>query len=302
MAFTLPLKGPRSLDPGCSESTHPGATSASLVRSCTLATVEARVFQGIVDDASAICGALLAELRIRRDLLGEEGVELGLAALGGTLAANRARREQTARRLRELAERIALPESEDKSLRLARVAPEISEALEIGSKLAPVELWCADVPLLLEGERAGALRLWMDREPRPSLLRALRGLGHEAAAQIRQERERLRALRDLAAARQHQAALAAAAARLRRATEMPQGSRVGGEELRKLGFESALLLSEARGLVIAHLSLRGPAASRALELLGFKRMSELRALPVDPARSPMLASLVSSPEPVIEMH
>jgi len=31
-------------------------------------------------------------------------------------------------------------------------------------------------------------------------------------------------------------------------------------------------------------------------------MSELRAIPVDPARSPMLASLVSSPEPVIEVQ
>jgi len=30
--------------------------------------VEPRVFQGIVDDAAAICGALLAELRVRRDL------------------------------------------------------------------------------------------------------------------------------------------------------------------------------------------------------------------------------------------
>ncbi len=265
--------------------------------------MEPRVFQGIVDDAAAICGALLAELRVRRDLLGEDGVELGLAALGGTLATGKARREQTAKRLRELADRAPVVEATDeKSLRLSRVAAEVSETLEVGSKIAPVELWCADVPLLLDGERAGALRLWMDREPRRSLLRALRGLGHEAAAQLGQERERLRALRDLAAARQHQAMLAAGAARLRRETEMPEVMRTVGEELRRLGFESALLLSEARGLVIAHLSLRGPAASKALELLGFKRMSELRAVPVDPARSPMLASLVSSPEPVIEVQ
>jgi signal transduction histidine kinase len=265
--------------------------------------MEPRVFQGIVDDAAAICGALLAELRVRRDLLGEDGTELGLAALGGTLASGKARREQTAKRLRELSERAALPDGgEEKTLRLFRVAAEISETLEVGSKIAPVELWCADVPLLLDGERAGALRLWMDREPRRSLLRALRGLGHEAAAQLGQERERLRAVRDLAAARQHQATLAAAAARLRRENDMPEVMRVVGEELRKLGFESALLLSEARGLQIAHLSRRGPAASKALELLGFKRMSELRALPVDPARSPLLASLVSSPEPVIEVQ
>ncbi len=265
--------------------------------------MEARVYQGIVDDAAAICGALLAELRVRRDLLGEDGIELALAALGGTLATGRVRREQTAKRLRDLADRAALPDGgEEKTLRLSRVAAEVSETLEVGSKIAPVELWCADVPLLLEGERAGALRLWMDREPRRSLLRALRGLGLEAAAQLGQERERLRALRDLAAARQHQATLAAAAARLRRETEMPEVMRAIGEELRKLAFESALLLSDSRGLVIAHLSQRGPAASKALELLGFKRMSELRAVPVDPARSPLLASLVSSPEPVIEVQ
>ena len=261
------------------------------------------MFQGIVDDAAAICGALLAELRVRRDLLGETGDDLGLAALGGTLAAGKARRELTAKRLRELADRAPLPDGTDeKSLRLSRVGADVSETLEVGSKIAPVELWCADVPLLLDGERAGALRLWMDREPRRSLLRALRGLGHEAAAQLGQERERLRALRDLAGARQHQAALAAAAARLRRETEMPDVIRVVGEELRKLGFESALLLAEPRGLIIANLSLRGPAASKALELLGFKRMSELRAFPVDPARSPLMASLLSSPEPVIDVR
>src|SRR5438093_3404901 len=99
--------------------------------------VEARVFQGIVDDAAAICGALLAELRVRRDLLGEDGLELGLAALGGILATGRARREQTARRLRELADRASLPDGgDDKSLRLARVAAEVSETLEVGSKIA----------------------------------------------------------------------------------------------------------------------------------------------------------------------
>ncbi|HYV66935.1 MAG TPA: hypothetical protein VE964_11880, partial [Myxococcales bacterium] len=195
------------------------------------------MFQGIVDDAAAICGALLAELRVRRDLLGEDGTELGLAALGGSLAAGKVRREQTAKRLRELADRASLPDGgDDKSLRLSRVAAEVSETLEVGSKIAPVELWCADVPLLLDGERAGALRLWMDREPRRSLLRALRGLGHEAAAQLGQERERVQALRDLAGARQHQAMLAAAAARLRRETEMPEVMRAVGEELRKLGF------------------------------------------------------------------
>src|SRR5437868_7053677 len=83
--------------------------------------------------------ALPAELRVRRDLLGEEGVELALAALGGTLAAGKVRREQTAKRLRELADRASLPDGgDDKSLRLARVAAEVSETLEVGSKIAPV--------------------------------------------------------------------------------------------------------------------------------------------------------------------
>src|SRR5207237_1739954 len=157
--------------------------------------------------------------------------------------------------------------------------------------------WCADVALLLDGERAGALRLWLDLSPRRPLLRALLGLGQEAAAQLDQERERLRALRELTAARQHQAALAAAAARLRRETEMPDVTRVVGEELRKLGFESALLLSEARGLVIAQLSLRGPAASKALELLGFKRVSELRAVTVGQAWSVRSGWLMSAQMP-----
>ena len=213
--------------------------------------MEARVCQGIVDDAAAICGALLAELRVRRDLLGEEGPGLALAALGGTLATGRARRDQTARRLRELSERGAVPESEDRSVRLSRCPADVSEALEVGSRIAPVELWCADVPLLLDSERAGSLRLWLDREPRRSLLRALRGLGHEAAAQLGQERERMRAVQELQRARQHQAALAAAAARLRRETDLPNLLRTVAEELRKLGFESAVLLSEQRGLVIA---------------------------------------------------
>ena len=94
--------------------------------------MEARVYQGIVDDAAAICGALLAELRVRRDLLGESGDGLSLAALGGTLATGRARRDQTARRLRELSERGAMPDSEDRSVRLSRCPADVSEALREG--------------------------------------------------------------------------------------------------------------------------------------------------------------------------
>jgi signal transduction histidine kinase len=52
---------------------------------------------------------------------------------------------------------------------------------------------------------------------------------------------------------------------------------------------------------MAHLSHRGTQAQEALKLLGMKRLSELRAYPVDPARSPLLATLISSPEPVVEV-
>ena len=148
-SVALPRKGPASVDPGRAESIAAARHFHARRPLLYARFVETRVFQGIVDDAAAICGALLAELRVRRDLLGEEGVELALAALGGTLAAGKARREQTAKRLRELADRASLPDGgDDKSLRLARVAAEVSETLEVGSKIAPVELWCADVPLL----------------------------------------------------------------------------------------------------------------------------------------------------------
>jgi signal transduction histidine kinase len=73
------------------------------------------------------------------------------------------------------------------------------------------------------------------------------------------------------------------------------------DELRKIGFESAMLLAEPEGLVIAHLSHRGPKPQEALKLLGIKRLSELREFPADPGRSPLLASLVATPEPVVEV-
>jgi len=164
--------------------------------------VEARVFQGIVDDAAAICGALLAELRVRRDLWARRE-----SIWAWRRWAARSPRGRRGGSTPQAASRAGGPRGGARGdggevAPLSRVAAEVSETLE----------WVEDRPgravvrgraALLEGERAGALRLWMDREPRRSLLRALRGLGHEAAAQLRQERERVRALRDLAAARQH---------------------------------------------------------------------------------------------------
>ena len=69
--------------------------------------MEQRVCQGIVDDAAAICGALLAELRLRQDLLGAGPVTEKaaraqpdlrvVAAVGGSLASTKPKKEQRAR-------------------------------------------------------------------------------------------------------------------------------------------------------------------------------------------------------------
>jgi hypothetical protein len=151
-------------------------------------SVEQKVCQGIVDDAAAICGAVLAELRLRSDLLaqgedsGPEGGDLVQAALGGSLVTGRKLRDQTARRLREPALRELFPGGArvDKHLRLARCAPGTAEALDLGGLLGPT-LWYADVPLTVDGETAGTLRVIVDGEPRRPLLRALRGIGPEAS-------------------------------------------------------------------------------------------------------------------------
>src|SRR5207237_206931 len=75
----------------------------------------------------------------------------------------------------------------ERSVHRARCPPQVAHALDLG-RLAPSELWCADVPLSVESDAAGMLRLVLDKEPRRSLLRALRGVGHEASLQLAQER------------------------------------------------------------------------------------------------------------------
>src|SRR5438874_8857529 len=244
--------------------------------------VEQRVCQGIVDDAAAICGALVAELRLRGDLLDGNGAgpeQLVQAAVGGALATPRARREATARGLQELVSSGALADSAaiDRSVHLAGCPPQVAHALDLG-RLAPSELWCADVPLSVESDAAGMLRLLLDHEPRRSLVRALRGVGHEASLQLAQERGRLRALADLARARQNLATLASAAARLRRESDRGEVLRAIAEELRKFGFESAILLDEPEGLVLARMSHKRPVIDEAMKLVGVKRISELRQL------------------------
>jgi signal transduction histidine kinase len=266
--------------------------------------VELRVCQGIVDDAAAICGALVAELRLRQDILGEgSSRDLMQASVGGTLGAPKVRRESTAKTLQELVERGVLPDGPgiERSVHLARCPPDVAQSLELG-RLTPPDLWCADVPLTVESESAGILRLLLDREPRRSLVRALRGVGHEASLQLGQERGRLRALAELQRARLNLSTLASAAARLRRETDLREVLQAIAEELRKLGFESAVLLEQSEGLVLAGLSYRSPARDEAMKLVGVKKMVELREFAVDPQKQPLLGSLLSSPEPVVDVR
>ena len=266
-----------------------------------------------MDDAAAISGAVLAELRLRADLLqsppasGHEvrpSRDLIQAALGGSLARGRKRSLQVARRLQQPGLRELLPDlaPPDKELRLARCAKGAAEALDLGG-LVEQPLWCADLPLLAFGETAGSLRLIIDSEPGQPLLRALRGIGHEAERELEQEQARLEALADVARRRRVSTQLAASAARLRRETDRRPVMRAIGGELKKLGFESALVLS-GRGatLSLAYLSHTPAKVAQGFRLLGFRSFDELSALQVDPARSPLLRALLSSPEPVIEVR
>ena len=255
--------------------------------------------QGIVDDAAAICGARLAELRLRGDLIDGEASAGGLlqAAVGGAVS-TRKKRDEAGRRLEDLVARGLLEHGPglERSVRVLRCADEVAQALEVP------ELWCAEVPLTVENESAGLLRLLLEKEPGRALLRALRGIGREASLQLAQERGRLSALAELSRARENLTTLAAAAARLRHETERGEVLRAIAAELRKLGYESAVLLSAPEGLVLAHLSHKRATVDEAMKLVGLKRFSELRQLAADPNRQPLIGSLLSSPEQVVEVR
>jgi signal transduction histidine kinase len=265
--------------------------------------VERRVCQGIVEDAAAICGALVSELLLRQDLLGEgaTGKELVQAAVGGPILLHKSRRDETAKILRALVERGVLSDGPglERSVHLVRCAPEVATALDLGD-LPPTTIWCADVPLDVENESAGILRLILDREPRRSDLRALRGVGNEASLQLGQERGRERALAELSRARKNHAALAAAAARLRRESERVPVQNGIADELRKLGYENALFVCAPEGsLALVRMSHKRSAIDEAMKLLGVKRVADLR--PFDPKRPP-LAEVLASPEPVVDLR
>ena len=261
--------------------------------------MDQRVRQGIVDDAAAICGALLAELRLRSDLIdGEAGPELVQAAVGGPMATRKAKRHEAGRRLDDLVEHgvLAAGPGLERSVRVVRCPAEASQAL------GAADLWCAEMPLTVETESAGLLRVLLDKEPNRALLRALRGMGREASLQLEQERGRLRALAELSRARANLTTLAAAAARLRRETERGDVLRAIADELGKLGYESAVLLSAPEGLVLSYLSHKRATVDEAMKLLGVRRFSELRLLAADPNRQPLIGALLSSPEQVVEVR
>ena len=255
--------------------------------------------QGIVDNAAAICGAALAELRLRSDLIDGAAGAPGLlqAAVGGALATRKSKRDEAGRRLEELIARGLLESGPglERSLRVLRCPDAVAQALDVA------ELWCAEVPLTVADESAGLLRLLLDQEPGRSLLKILRGVGHEASLQLAQERGRLGALAELSLARESLTTLAAAAARLRRETERGEVLRVIAEELSKLGYESAVLLSGPEGLVLSHLSHKRGTVDEAMKLVGLRRFSELRQLAADPNRQPLIGTLLSSPEQVVEV-
>jgi len=72
------------------------------------------------------------------------------------------------------------------------------------------------------------------------------------------------------------------------------------DELHKFGFESALLLAGPEGLTLAHMSHKRPVIDQAMKLIGIRKMSEV--LPIDPSKSPMLDTLLKSPEPMVEVR
>src|SRR5207248_1671087 len=78
------------------------------------------------------------------------------AAVVGTLATQRARRDAAARGLAELVSSGALADAPGvvRTVHLARCPPQVAHALDLG-RLAPSELWCADVPLSVESDSAG---------------------------------------------------------------------------------------------------------------------------------------------------
>ena len=269
--------------------------------------MEPRLFQALVDDAAEMCGAAAVELHALPALVGRGRVEgatvlppFAAAAVGGSLLQPKKKREEVLRRLRDLAASGHLPgapTAADGELRVVRCADQVRTLLELGTPIAPGQLWCADAPLVVSGTLSGVLRVLVEDEPRRSLYRALRGLGHQAALQLGQAVRRRDAQQRLERARTQAARLAGLGLRLLREADRPSLLRALGQELQAFGAQSVLLLLGPDGrLSVAHLSHSARAVSEALSLIGLSKV-DLSTLSLSPQRSPHVLRLLESEQP-----
>ena len=268
-----------------------------------------RFLQGLVVDAAALGGALLAELRLVRDPFPgfEREAPVPASCIAGPLAGRRGKREVVLAALEALHlvdQAIARPErlrpSRGPAALLARCDAAFTQALEL--EPAPArELWRVDLVLEFEAGPVGGVLLVLDREPTPAQLKRLRALGRDLSLQLAQEISRRQALAELAQARVMQAFVAEAGGRLRRESDPALVPRLLAAELKSLGCETALAMIGADGkLGLGFLSHRPAAIARGLRALGLRRFDDLRALHVDLELAPLLADLLAAEEAVVE--
>ena len=274
--------------------------------------MEPRLFQALVDDAADLCGAAVVELHALPLLVGKTRVEgapvlppFAAAALGGALLRPRKQRSETLPRLRALAEAGLLPAAPaagEHDLRILRCDDRVPEALEIGTALAPREVYCADAPLLIDGTTAGVLRLLLESAPGRGLLRELKAIGHQAALQLGQVQRRRAALEELHRARAQARQLADLPLKLLRETDRPGLLRALGQEVQAFSAQALVLLfGEGGRLEVAHLSHPTRAISQALSLVGLGKLSQLSALSVLPEKSPLVLRLLQADGAVLEV-
>ena len=269
-----------------------------------------RFVQGLVVEAAALSGALLAELRLWRDPFAGQDRQAAPppACVAGPLAGRRGKSEQVPAALEALHQREragAKPESlraaRAPAAQLGRCDSDFAQAL--GMKAAPPsrEPWRVDLALELDGGAAGNVLLLLDREPTPAQLKRLRALGRDLSQQLGLEVSRRQALAELAEARALQAFVGKAGARLRRESDPALVPQLLAAELRSLRCQTALAMIGPDGkLGLGFLSHRPSAVARGLRALGLRRFDDLRALHVDPARTPLLEGLLAADQPVVE--
>src|SRR5207253_9756826 len=108
-----------------------------------------------------------------------------------------------------------------------------------------------------------------------SLVRVLKGLGHQAALQLAQVQRERSAEDELKRAQRRATQLAGLGARLLRERDRASLLRAFGQELQLAGAQTMVLLLCPDGrLSVAHLSHPARAISDALSVLGLTRVSE----------------------------